>query len=49
MTPDEIFANKKFAQEIEVSNKMYFPELLPSKASTHSCGSRIIEIDKLYL
>lgn len=49
MTPDEIFANKKFAQEIEVSNQAYFPELMPTKSTSHDCSSRIIEIDKLYL
>lgn len=49
MTPDEIFANKKFAQEIEVSNQAYFPELMPTKSTSHDCSSRIIEIDTLYL
>lgn len=37
MSPDEIFANKKFAQEIELSNKAYFPELIPKKSTTHDC------------
>jgi len=48
MQPDEIFADKKFAQEIEISNRAYFPELLPSECSTHTCSTRITEIDKLY-
>lgn len=48
MTPDEIFADKKFAQELELSNRKYFRELLPAEAQTHTCSSRISEIDKLY-
>lgn len=48
MTPDEIFADKKFAQELELSKDNYFRELMPSEASTHGCSSRILEVDRLY-
>lgn len=48
MTPDEIFADKKFAQELELANVAYFSDSLPSSARTHSCSWRISEIDYLY-
>lgn len=48
MTPDEIFADKKFAQELELSKKASFLTQLPSPANPHGCSTRIEEIDKLY-
>lgn len=48
MTPDEIFADKKFAQELELANVAYFRESMPSQCDNHVCSTRITEIDKLY-
>ena len=48
MEPDEIFADKKFAQELELAEKAKFTTLIPRTASTHQCSYRITEIDKLY-
>jgi hypothetical protein len=48
MTPDEIFADKKFAQELELAKKASFLSDLPTNAEVHSCSERIQEIDKLY-
>ena len=48
MNPDDIFADKKFAQELELSKRASFGSQMPMEASPHSCSSRIEEIDKLY-
>lgn len=48
MTPDEIFADKKFAQELELANVAYFRWNMPSQCTNHSCSTRITEIDSLY-
>ena len=46
MSPDEIFENKKFAQELELSNQV--TGNIPNHADAHSCSSNIDEIDHLY-
>lgn len=48
MKPDDMFADKKFAQELELSKKNSLRNLLPAVCEAHSCSSRIEEIDKLY-
>lgn len=49
MNPDDIFENKKFSQELEISNTSPILTRLPKGARAHSCSDNISEIDYLYL
>lgn len=47
MTPDEIYSDKKFSQELEIALNS-IPRWRPSETSYHKCSSRIRELDSMH-